>query len=473
MYRVETNEFEHGLNFFQKTILKFKIKPGIKDEVIAEYIGLDPKLISIVISELQSKKLINEHGSLSEQGKEKLNEIDGLIVNKGKKKMGYVFKYLNEDKLYQYYVEKVVPADVLEEKKNILPKVVTGTKGDGQDYTEMPFFLNEAVHNKSNFNQPSEREVLQLIQNSSKKGLSEEIDESKREKLSRQLSIRFLDTHPEIVWACTYVYLQQNEDNTYEPDWRVLDPFGFGDNIALKFYLDNPDNENLLDNIQKRFADAKILGGKILSDYQNHLDQLVEKRLSPDFLFGVNTLDENLQLYLKTIIKNYILLQHHDYNNLDASVTFSLNLQNALENIFKQDKEQRNTHYQSVYRDLDNDRDLKKQNLKDIYWQQFSSNNTQVPRALISVSKGCLEKGKSLRSYLVSFILTYRYDNKSPLFKALKDRVELVDKIAQLRNEKGHGQTSREKSLQSFSKEELEKYYDFIKSFINDYINNL
>ena len=31
MYRVETNEFEHGLNFFQKIVLNFKARPGIKD----------------------------------------------------------------------------------------------------------------------------------------------------------------------------------------------------------------------------------------------------------------------------------------------------------------------------------------------------------------------------------------------------------------------------------------------------------
>ena len=72
MYRIETNEFEHGLNFFQKIVLKFKARPGIKDEAIAEYTGLDSKLIGIVTGELQAKQLINEHGSLSVKGKEKL-----------------------------------------------------------------------------------------------------------------------------------------------------------------------------------------------------------------------------------------------------------------------------------------------------------------------------------------------------------------------------------------------------------------
>lgn len=473
MYRIETNEFEHGLNFFQKMVLKFKAKPGIKDETIAEYTGLDSKLIAIVTNELQSKQLVNEHGSLSSKGKEKLNEVDGLVVNSGKKKIGYVFKYVNQDKLYQYYVNKVVPADLLEDSKGQHPKVVTGTKGDGDDYTDLPFFLDEILKSKSSFNRPSERDVLQLIQNSNKKGTKQDDDESKTDKLSHQLSVRFIDKQPEIVWACTYVYLQKNkEDETYEPDWRVLDPFGYDDNVALKFYLNNPSNKNLLDSIQKRFADAKTLGGKILADYQEQMNKLIEEKLLADFSYSFNRLDKNLQQYLEAIIKNLILLQTHSYNDLDASVSFSLNLQNALENILKLDKENRTTFYESVYQSLDSDSQKKRDSLIGIYRQLLFSNNTLVPPALLNASKGSLARGSSLLSYLVSFILTYNYDNKSVLFKTLKDRIELFIEVAQLRNEKGHGQTSSEKALKSLSKEETEKFYGFIKSLINDYIQN-
>jgi hypothetical protein len=226
MYRIETNEFEHGLNFFQKIVLKFKVRPGIKEEAIAEYTGLDSKLIGIVKGELQAKQLINEHGSLSEKGKEKLMEVDGLVINSGKKKIGYVFKYVNQDKFYPYYISKVIPADVLENNNNSHPLIVTGNKGE-EDRSERPYFLDEALYTKTNYNRPSERDVLQLIQNSNSKGINQEEDEAKNEKLSQQLSIRFFNDQPEVVWACTFVYLQQNEDETYEPDWRVLDPFGF------------------------------------------------------------------------------------------------------------------------------------------------------------------------------------------------------------------------------------------------------
>ncbi len=476
MFRIKTNEFEQGLNFFQKTVLKFKAKPGIKDELIAEYTGLDSKLIAIVTSQLQNKQLVNDHGSLSELGKEKLKDVDGLVVNPGikEKPIGYVFKYVNQDKLYPYYVNQVISADLLENSKGQLqhPKIVTGTKGDGDDYTDLPFFLDEVLKNMSNFNRPTEKEVLQLIQNSSRKGINLESDESQNEKLSSQLSVRFLNEKPEIVWACTYVYLQQNENETYEPDWRILDPFGYGDNVALKFYINNPINKNLLDSIQKKFADVKTLGGKILADYQVQINKLIEERILSDFSFGFNRLDKNLQMYLEAIIRNLILLENHNYIDLDASVSFSLNLQNALENILKLDKEKRTSYFEMVYVELDNDSFKKRNSLIGIYRQKLFSNNTQVPLPLLNASRGTLSRGNSLLSYLVSFILTYNYDNKSVLFKILNNKIELFIEVAQLRNEKGHGQTSNEKTLKSLSKEEVHKFYDFIKSLLNNFIQN-
>ena len=175
-------------------------------------------------------------------------------------------------------------------------------------------------------------------------------------------------------------------------------------------------------------------------------------------------------MYIETIIKNLILIENNNFNDLDGSVSFSLNLQNALENILKQDKEKRASFYETVYAELDIDSSKKRNSLIGIYRQRLFSNNTQVPQPLLNASRGNLAKGNSLLYYLVSFVLTYNFDNKSVLFKILNDRIELFIEVAQLRNEKGHGQTSNEKALKPLSKEEVEKYYGFIKSFINDCI---
>lgn len=468
MYRVETNEFEHGLNFFQKVVLKFKAKPNIKNEIIAKLTGLDDELIAKVSEELQGKGLLSEHGSLSEKGREKLNEVDGLVVNSGKRKIGYVFKYLNQDKLYPYFIQRVESADILEDIGQH-PKIVTGTKGDGEDYTELPFFIDDLVIKKQTFNKPTEREVLQLIQNTNRKSDQKQEDEEKNNKLSKQLSIRFLKDQPEIVWVCTYIYLKENEDGYFDPEWRIADPFGFGDSISLKYYISKLGNENLNKSIIGRFSDAKTLEEKTFSEFYEIMNKRIEERLLSDFSIGTKTLDINLQTYIESVIKNIILLEQQNYNDFDASLSFSLNIQNALENIFKQDREQRISYYERVYSEQDSDFEKKKRSLIGIYRQKLFSNNTLVPQPIINVCKGSLARGTSLLSYVASFILTYNYDNNSILFKLLNNRIDQIIEIAQLRNEKGHGQIASEKELRPFSKEDVLKHYDFFKNLINNY----
>ena len=285
MYRVETNEFEHGLNFFQKVVLKFKAKPNIKSETIAQLTGLDEKLIAMVSAELQGKGLLSEHGSLSDKGREKLNEVEGLVVNSGKRRISYVFKYLNQDKLYPYFIQKVDPADILEDNGQH-PKIVTGTKGDGEDYTELPFYIDDLIVKKQTFNKPTEREVLQLIQNSNRKSEQKQEDEEKNNKLSKQLSIRFLKDQPEIVWVCTYIYLKENEEGYFDPEWKIADPFGFGDSISLKYYISKLGNENLNKSIIGRFSDAKTLEGKTLTDFYEIINKRIEEKLLSDFSIG-------------------------------------------------------------------------------------------------------------------------------------------------------------------------------------------
>jgi DNA-binding protein Fis len=424
----------------------------------------------MVSAELQAKKLLSEHGSLSDKGREKLNEVEGIIVNSGKRKIGYVFKFLNQDKLYPYFIQKVEPADILKDKGQH-PKIVTGTKGDGEDYTELPFFIDDLVIKKQTFNKPTEREVLQLIQNTYIKGEPKQEDEEKNNKLSKQLSIRFLKDQPEIVWVCTYIYLKENEEGYFNPEWRIADPFGFGDSISLKFYLSKLGNENLNKSIIGRFSDAKTLEGKTLSDFYEIINKRIEEKLLSDFSIGIITVDTNLQMYIESVIKNIILLEQQNYNDFDASLSFSLNIQNALENIFKQDREQRNSIYEIVYSELDKDFEKKKRSLTGIYRQKLFSSSTLVPQPIINVCKGSLARGNSLLSYVASFILTYNYDNKSILFKLLKNRIDQIIEIAQLRNEKGHGQTASEKELRPLSEAETLNHYNFFKSFINDYLN--
>jgi hypothetical protein len=473
-YRIETNEFSYGLNFFQKAILKLKARPGTKNETIAKLLGLDARLIALIVSELQSSKLINEHGALSDKGKEKLWEVDGLVVDSSKKKIAYIFKYVNHDKLYQYYVDKCETPNLSEENP---PKLVTGTKGDG-DWTETPYFLNEIYSNKITVASPDEREILDVIKNSSRKPNIKDDENNSSEKLRKQLSLRFIpDDKPEIVWVCTWIYLQECEDDTYEPDWRVLDPFGFEDNVAMKFYLNSKENKKLLEKINNEFADVETIGKKKISDYQEQINNAVSGKLLSDFAGNFNQLDKNLQQYVQAVLKNYLLLQNQSYNDMDSCMLFALNLQNVLENILKQDSEKRKGVYLSMLAEFEPDGQNSKANntkkrkaMIEIWKRKLLSSNTLVPQKILNTTNACLTRGNSLLQYLTSFILTYNFDNKSNLFKVLNNRIDTIVEIAQLRNEKGHGQTQNEKSLSLLSKEDVEKYYYFVKELINEYL---
>lgn len=472
-YRIETNEFSYGLNFFQKAVLKLKARPGTRDDTIANLLGLDERLIALIVSELQNSRLINEHGALSDKGKEKLWEVDGLVVDSNKKKIAYVFKYLNQDKLYQYYVDKCETPNLSEENP---PKLITGTKGDG-DWTETPYFLNEIFNSKITVASPDEREILDVIKNSSRKPNAKEDANNSSEKLRKQLSLRYIpDDKPEIVWVCTWIYLQEREDGTYEPDWRVLDPFGFEDNVSMKFYLNNKENKKLLDKANNEFADAETIGKKKISDYQDQINKVVEEKLLSDFSINFNQLDSNLQQYVQAVLKNYILLQNQRYNDMDSCMLFALNLQNVLENILKQDSEKRKAIYELMLAEFEPDvknidTDKKRKAVIEIWKLKLLSKETRVPQKILNTTNACLTRSNSLLQYLTSFILTYNFDNKSSLFKVLNNKIDTIVEIAQLRNEKGHGQTSNERALSLLSKNDVEKYYRFIKELINEYLN--
>lgn len=469
MYRVETNEFEHGLNFFQKVVLKFKAKLKIKNETIARLTGLDDELIAMVSDELQGKGLLSEHGSLSEKGREKLNEVEGLVVNSGKRRIGYVFKYLNQDKLYPYFIQRVDPADILEDKGKH-PKIVTGTKGDGEDYTELPFFIDDLIVKKQTFNKPTEREVLQLIQNSNRKSEQKQEDEEKNNKLSKQLSIRFLKDQPEIVWVCTYIYLKENEEGTYEPDWRILDPFGFGDSVALKFYLSSPITKNLFTSINNKFKDETTTLNLKYSEFHEQLNLKIDEKLISDFEFGLSRLDSNKQQYVRILIEGKLKQEYSNFQNLYDSKGYHGKMIELFENILSDDRDARVGIYKEMLDKYYKDYNSRVSALNQLWKGRIFSSNYIVPQYLKSACKGSLYSPQGIGGTLVAFLLTYNIDNKSPLFNLLKNRIDDLIGVIELRNPDSHGKTIKEGILKPFPKEVVEKSYSFVKTFINDYI---
>ena len=80
MYRIQTNKFTSGLNYFQKAVLKLKYMPQISNAKIAELLHLDAHLINLIVSQLESKGLLLSTGFLTPEGEEMRNNADGFIV---------------------------------------------------------------------------------------------------------------------------------------------------------------------------------------------------------------------------------------------------------------------------------------------------------------------------------------------------------------------------------------------------------
>ena len=253
-YRIQTNDFKSGLNFFQKAIFKFKSRPGFPNEMIAKYLGIDVKLVSAIENELVIRKLLDGNGALTEKGKTQKASLDGLIIDDNKKKIGYIFRYLNEDKFYPYYVSSYRMPNVTSDNE---PKI-NGLKGD--DFTYNVLYAKEMLNNIVSTVRPDEKKIFELIKHNAGRTMSEDHDDE-LPNVVRGLSVKFIpDDKPSLVWVCTYAYLEDKGNEMYGSDWKVLDPFSEEpeDSTSLKLYVQFNAPE-LTKKIEENFADVQTI----------------------------------------------------------------------------------------------------------------------------------------------------------------------------------------------------------------------
>ena len=233
MYRIQTNKFTSGLNYFQKAVLKLKYMPQISNAKIAELLHLDEHLINLIVSQLESKGLLLSTGFLTPEGEEMRNNADGFIVDDSQRQIGYIFSYDDGNELFPYYEREVNFAEV--SNGELVYNTDRGTRS-----LEAPLNIIESDNTLGL--PPSEEEILQVIKNSTYRDMEGDGDV---EDITQQMfQIKYIPTNkPETVMVCTYIYLPQG-DNGYDDDWLVLDPFGKGNNYELKLYLEKEKKTN-------------------------------------------------------------------------------------------------------------------------------------------------------------------------------------------------------------------------------------
>lgn len=480
MYRVQTNKFVSGLNFFQKAILKLKYKPQITNTEIAHLLHLEENLVNIIVDQLESQGLITSTGYLTPKGELHRKDSSSLIVDGDKKQVGYIFTYQDGDSFYPFYRPSVEYADVNQDE------LIISTE-NGIRIVNAPFFTG--FHKGHRYKAPSESEILQLIKHTSYLNLDgESVDDD------GLFQIKLVpNDKPEEVYLCTYIYLPKSEDSdTYGDDWLVQDPFGNGNSFELKLFLEleAKHNKALANIIFTTFKDVETESHQRYGESVNWFEEKVSERIS--IMFGADNfrkISPTIQQFVESVVRGYMRMEYSNFNNitLDQVQIFFLNIQSAIEAILLQDKSEREDIYSllddnfsdKAFEHLDYSyrqvaaKQERQDILSEVYKKRILSDTTMVPGILFK-GKTQSWKGRSLLDYLMKFIMTIGVVddyNECPIYSVFKNRIDSIIKIAGCRNSTSHGNHRKDSILDDISSDNVNHYFDFFKNFMSDYIN--
>ena len=480
MYRVQTNKFVSGLNFFQKAVLKLKYKPQITNTEIAHLLHLEEHLVNIIVDQLESQGLITSTGYLTPKGELHRNDSSSLIVDGDKKQVGYIFTYQDGDSFYPFYRPSVEYADVNQDE------LIISTE-DGIRIFNAPFFTG--FHKGHRDNAPSETEILQLIKHTSHLNLDgENVDDD------GLFQIKLIpNDKPEEVYLCTYIYLPKNEDSdTYGDDWLVQDPFGNGNSFELKLFLEleAKHNKPLANIIFSTFKDVETENHQRYAESAIWFEEKVSERIS--LMFGPDNfrkISPSIQQFVESVVRSYMRMEYSNFNNIthDQVQTFFMNIQTAIEAILLQDQKERSDVYailnenfsDKAYKDIDKTyRDAvaqedRREILSKVFKKRILTDTTFVPGILYNI-KTQNWKGRSLLDYLMKFIMTISIVedyNECPIYDVFKNRIDSIIKISGCRNSTGHANNDNNNILDDISSDNVNHYFDFFKNFMSDYIN--
>ena len=473
MYRIHTSKFDSGLNFFEKTVFRFMAR-----QEIAESLGLDEKLVLVVQGQLQSRGLVNSLG-YTEKGKLLAKNIDSIIVDPTKSQIGYIFQNIDDGELYPYYIS----SSELGQEPNIDKNgnLIVGTKGDGEDRILKRLDLDFVLQKEKTQHTPDEEEILDLIGNSVRRSLSDERSESDSNWRNERLTVHPLNNaHPELVCACTYLYLPQSSEDSsvYEPDWQIMDPFGHGDSPYLKFYIEGLADSSFKTLIEKKFGDAKTLMQKKVQEYQYYKELEIKNALDKDFVFGHQDLPWTIKHDLLSAVESYYDCVQYQFKNENYNKLLIINIQNTLESVLLKDRKARhelfgvklgpvNEYGERV--DYKKERTNNREILRDLFSRKVV--NIADLKRLYSLLNIDYTHPKSLRQYLYCLLLSADYEPRASMIEIFKGEVDSVLDIADLRNSGGgHGHATIA-DIKEVSKEQAETSYQTMKRIINDYIS--
>lgn len=465
MYRLKTQDFSGGLDFFQHAILRFKERPDISNTEIVRYTGFDEKLVELVVDSLKPR-YISAGGTITNEGKEALKDPHELITKSEKvNRPGYVFKLPGNNLLLNSYLDEISPVDNYK-KEDVLKLVEEDAKGELKKLPVVEIFRNAEQSTTA----PSVDEILHRIQ----VRFCNELDSDDIKVRKKPIAIQFVpDDKPTKVLVCTYVYLASLDKSTYASDWAVLDPFEKDDephqlrnSPQLRFYLESLNDQNFQNALTENFASAPTVEMLSFGQLRRKLEEEIEQEIALLWGGAFVKIDENLQYYVKIVMQKKREMRYTRFKSREHSQSFISNIQEALETILKIDKYSRSTVYQ--YNRVEYDEKSTRRRLSGILKGDCAV-ETKVFNKLHNILKEVMKNNsgpKALRQFLPEFILSYENKPTNPLFMKIVKNLNLIFEIADIRNDHDHGHTEEEGMLTALSSEDVNRYYQIFTEII-------
>lgn len=465
MYRLKTQDFSGGLDFFQHAILHFKERPDISNTEIVRYTGFDEKLVELVVDSLKPR-YISAGGTITNEGKEALKDPHELITKSEKvNRPGYVFKLTGNNLLLNSYLDEISPVDNYK-KEDVLKLVEEDAKGELKKLPVVEIFRNAEQSTTA----PTVNEILHRIQVSH----CNELDSNDIDVRKKPIAIQFVpDDKPTKVLVCTYVYLPSLDKSTYASDWAVLDPFEKDDephqlrnSPQLRFYLESLNDQNFQNALTENFASAPTVEMLSFGQLRHKLEEEIEQEIALLWGGAFTKIDTNLQSYIKIIMQKKREMGYTRFKSREHSQSFISNLQAALECILKIDRQSRSATYKINRSEFEFSSSIKRFSnaLRGLcYIDRTTFNN------LFYLMMNMIEQDsqpKSLKQYLPEFILSYEHKKDDPLFKLMAQQLKLIIEIAHRRNDHDHGHTEEEGMLTALSREDVNRYYQIFTEII-------
>lgn len=466
MYRIRTKKFITGINFFQKAVLRFKNCPSVNEEDIVNATGFDPKLVSIVESELHNEKLLDTDGTITQNGRDVILSDDGIIIDENNTSTGYIFRPIDRQELLPTYTTHIDETDIIPQDRPNRILIVDGVKDNGEDRFEDSYDLTRNIGKAVTDFTPETSDILDAIQ-ASVYGTHAEMDSDLTDKKEKQLSVNFLpDATPEIIFVSTYVYLPRyNDGDLYEADWTVQDPFTGKDSQYLKLYLTSIMNSDFNGFIESAFTNAKTIGNRRRTEYMSIREDNINTLFNIDFGDRMENVDQNLYIYTKSVVGAMCDLESYMYDNINASDTLISNIQKGLECIFQEDKKERELLYSPCERIPENQQwRIRCKN----YAEYINKEEKSIPERLPKVHRN---QPASLKSWISLFVLHLDHDPHNALIQLVSKYDKDIIKLSNKRNLREHGNISSKVKLQSMNKADVEFAYNKYKEIINYYID--